>query len=123
MLTVAAARVEQDHGNPKLIADLREAAKREADRHAEGRDFHDAEDKRIGRQRTKMAMVPDTRAKDTLMEAMLQRAYDLMWDGDALSCDAILEFLPSAMAEKMFTAWDSDQFGKNPRSPFYEAKP
>jgi hypothetical protein len=119
MLTVAAARIEQDRGNPKLISDLREAAKIEAGRRADGRDYHEEEQRRIGRQRTLMAMVPDTRAKDSLMGAMLQRAYDLMWDGDALACDALCEFLPSKDVERMFAAWESDHLGQKPRSTFY----
>ena len=94
----------------------------EADRRAEGRDWAHAEDRRVGRQRTLMAMVPDTRAKDDLKAAMLQRAYDLMWDGDCMACDAVAEFLPSADVEKMFQAWESDQDGQNPRSHFYNAK-
>lgn len=123
MLSVAAARIEQDNGNPKLTADLREAAKLEAARRADGRDYHEGEGRRIGRQRTRMAMVPDSRAKDSLMEAMLQRAYDLIWDGDFLACDALCEFLPSASVEKMFAAWASDQEGKMPHSAFHEAEP
>jgi len=79
------------------------------------------EERRIGRQRTAMAMIPDSRAKRALMEAMLQRAYDLMWDGRATECDAILEFLPGASVEQMFAAWQSDQEGKQPRSKFYGA--
>ena len=69
-----------------------------------------------------MAMVPDTRAKDDLMQAMLQRAYDLMWDGDCAGTDALAEFLPSAAVEAMFQAWQSDQEGKEPKSHFYVAK-
>lgn len=122
MFMVAAARIEQDRGNQKLIADLREAAKIEATRRVEGRDYHIEEEKRIGRQRTLMEMIPDSRAKDQLKAAMLQRAYDLMWNGQGTECDAILEFLPSKDAERMFAAWESDQFGKNPRSPFYEVQ-
>lgn len=122
MLTVAAARLEQDHANPKLIADIKQAAKHEADRKAEGRDWNMDQDRRVGRQRTLMAMVPDSRAKDDLKSAMLQRAYDLMWEGDCMGCDALTEFLPSAEVEAMFNAWQSDQDGKDAPSKFYNAK-
>jgi len=94
MLTVAAARLEQECANPKLIADLREAAKHEAEAYAEGRRHSLDEEKRIERQRTLMQMLPDTRAVDQLKAAMLQRAYDLMWDGNPGACDALAEFLP-----------------------------
>lgn len=126
MLTVAAARLEETHSNPLLVKALRETADWCAKRAARGegsRAHWDAEEKRIGRQRTLMAMLPDTRAADALKAAMLQRAYDLMWDGDAQSCDALVEFLPSKDVERMFQAWDCDQTGTQPRSPFYEAKP
>lgn len=122
MLIVAAARLEQDRANPKLVADIKLAAKHEADRKVEGRDWNDAEERRVGRQRTLMAMVPDTRAKDSLKEAMLQHAYDLMWEGNCAGADAITEFLPSLEVEKMFDAWQSDQEGKNQHSRFYDAK-
>jgi len=120
MLMVAAARLEQEGGNPKLIADLRENAKWKASTKAEGR-FLDDEERRIGRQRTKFNMLPSSRSTDELRDAMLQRAYDLMWDGMCTECDALVEFLPSADVERMFAAWESDQDGKTPKSKFYEA--
>jgi len=121
MLNVAAARLQQDHGNPKLAADLREAAKVLAKNRAEQR-LQDDETKRIERQRTLFTMVPDTVAFGRFKDAMLQRAYDLMWDGDCSACDAIAEFLPSADVEKMFDAWQNDQDPNSPqKSKFYEA--
>lgn len=122
MFSVAAARLEQEGANPKLVADLRTTAKNEAMRRVEGRDYSSEDEKRIGQQRTLLAMIPDSRAKDKFVSAMLQRAYDLMWDGQCLECDAISEFLPSALVEKMFTAWNSDQMGKEPRSAFYNGE-
>lgn len=122
MLTVAIARLEQDHANPKLIVDLKLAAKHVADLTAEGRNWTPEEERRVGRQRTLMAMLPDTRSVDALKEAMLQRAYDLMWDGNCMACDALVEFLPSAAVDKMFEAWQNDQDGKSPRSRFYDGK-
>lgn len=120
MLSVAATRLEQDHANPKLVADLRAAAKEEADRILEGRAYGPEEEKRIARQRTKFNMVPDTHALGNLKEAMLQRAYDLMWDGRGTECDAVAEFLPSADVERMFNAWEADSVNDGPKSRFYQ---
>lgn len=125
MLNVAAARLEQSYANAKLIADLREAAKVEAQRRADGMRDDDelSQTRRIERQRTLIAMLPDIGATDRLKSAILQRAYDCMWDGDTAGCDALIEFLPSAEVEKMFSAWESDQMvGDHERSPFYQAK-
>lgn len=122
MLMVAAARLRADHANPKLIADLEAAAKLEADRKAEGR-FDDDQQKRIERQRTLFAMLPSGNAADRLKAAMLQRCYDLMWDGDGLACDALAEFLPSAEVEKMFEAWEQDSLSTTDgRSRFYRGE-
>jgi hypothetical protein len=124
MLTVAAACIEQQSGNPLLVKDLRAAAEREAARLAEGttrnRAFQE-EEARVGNHRTLMAMLPDCRAVDRLKAAMLQRAYDLMWEGCCLECDALIEFLPSAAVERMFAAWEKDQTDE-PKSEFYNAK-
>jgi hypothetical protein len=120
MLTVAAARLEADHSNPKLIADLRAAAKQAAERHADGRGYdRDEEQRRIERQRTLFHALPSSSATDRLRDAMAQRAYDLMWDGDCLACDALIEFLPSDLATQMFEAWLNDQDGKNPKSKWH----
>jgi hypothetical protein len=51
---------------------------------------------------------------------MLQRAYDLMWDGFTTECDALVEFLPSDLVEEMFAAWEADSMGREPRSRFYD---
>lgn len=123
MLQIAAARLEQDGGNKLLIEHLREAAKEASGFKAQNKGAKaelEEEEKRIGGRRTLMAMVPDSRAKDTLISGMLQRAYDLMWDGRCTECDAILDFLPSKEVERMFDAWERDQEGKEPRSTFYE---
>lgn len=123
MLTVAAARLEAEYANPKLIADLRAAAKHDAEAHADGRKHSPDEEKRIERQRMLMQMLPDTRAVDQLKAAMLQRAYDLMWDGAGSACDALAEFLPERDIKRMFDAWEQDQMpGDHPRSEFYEGK-
>jgi hypothetical protein len=69
-------------------------------------------------------MLPDTRATDVLKAAMLQRAYDLMWDGEPSACDALAEFLPSDDVTAMFGAWQDDRFPEKgrPRSKYYEKK-
>lgn len=122
MLTIAAARLEQDHANPKLIEALRGAAKEYAGRRAEGRTWSDAEQRRVDRQRNLFTILIPCPQKDALRDAMLQRAYDLLWDGDAMGCDAILEFVPGAAAEQMLAAWVADQDGKKPPSQWYSGK-
>ena len=49
-------------------------------------------------------MLPSSNSTDRLKEAMLQRAYDLLWDGDTDGCDALIEFLPSDDVTKMLDA-------------------
>lgn len=120
-LSVAAARIQEAGGSPKLVADLKAAAEWRAITKAEGR-FQENEDARIARQRTLTAMVPDTHAFSKLTEAMLQRAYDLLWDGDCSGCDALTEFLPSAAVSKMLDAWGNDQDGKKPKSKWYDGQ-
>lgn len=123
MLRVAAARLEQDQANPQLVEQLKAAAKEEATKRAEGRGFGPEEEKRIERQRTLMAMLPSSAATDRLKAAMMQRAYDLMWDGDCSATDALLEFLSSSEAEKVLSAWERDQTSTEDRSPFYDGAP
>jgi hypothetical protein len=122
MLMVAAARLEADRASPELVADLRKAAKQVSEASADGRGCGHEDAKRIERQRTLFAMLPDCRATDALRAAMLQRAYDLMWDGDGLACDALAEFLPSKEVERMFDAWENDQNSNLERSQFYSGK-
>lgn len=119
MLTVAAARLEKDYANPALVKALRSAAEEYAKAKAEGRDYRDADRKRVDRQRTLFAGIVNGPAKEALKKAMLQRAYDLLWDGDASGCDALLEFLPSREVEQMLEAWSDDQTGGKPRSAWY----
>lgn len=122
MLSVAAARLESDHANPKLVADLRAAAKLLSEARAAGRGWTDEDEKRVARQRNLFTMLPDTRATDQLKEAMLQRCYDLMWDGNCIGCDALAEFLPESDVTRMFNAWENDQDGNNTRTAFYEGR-
>lgn len=121
MLTVAASRLESEHANPILIADLRKAAKQAADARAEGRGWTDDENRRVEQQRTLFAMLPSTNATDRLKEAMLQRAYDLLWDGDCMGCDALIQFLPSKDVDRMFEAWQEDQTNNADKSTFYRS--
>lgn len=122
MLRVAAARLEAGCANPALIADLRKAADDAEKRRVDGRDGSAAEDKRIERQRTLFGALSPSNATDRLKDRMLQRAYNLLWDGDCAGCDALLEFLPSNDAERMLNAYGDDQDGKAPKSKFYEAE-
>ena len=77
------------------------------------------ENARIEEQRRIFALLPDTPEVELLKEGMMQRAYDLMWEGFALETDAILEFLPSECADEVLNAWDNDEQGKEPRSRFH----
>jgi hypothetical protein len=124
MLTVAAAALEGYGGNPLLRTALREAADKEAGKLKRGetrnRDF-EGEEKRIAAQRNLFTFLPPGTHKDRLMQAMLQRAYDLMWDGMCTECDALTEFLPSAEVDRMFEAWDRDQ-SADQKSAFYEGR-
>lgn len=119
MLTIAAARLEQDRANPLLVTGLREEAKRLAKLRAEGRAHTSEDEKRIARQRNLFTMLPVYDAKERLREAMLQRAYDLLWDGDSAGCDAICEFLPADDVEKMLDAWSADQENVGEKSKWY----
>lgn len=106
VLNLAASCLQANGNNPKLIADVRQIAdewKRDGRGH-----YSEEDDKRIDRQRTKFNMLPTCREKDQLKKAMLQRAYDLLWDGDTEGCDALIEFLPSDDVRQMLDAWSAD---------------
>lgn len=123
LITVFAARLEQRRGSgDAAVTVLKELAEEEADRRAESSDHDDQEASRIARQRATFAGVGKSSPKKR-RAAMLQRAYDLIWDGDGTGCDALAEFLPEADVEEMFDAWDHDQQGQMPRSRFYGGKP
>lgn len=64
--------------------------------------------RRVERQRSLMAMLHDSRAKDRLIEGMLARARWLLEHKDeeenplyAMLADELLEFLPSPLAERL----------------------
>jgi hypothetical protein len=121
MLTVAAARLEQEYANPIVIADLRKAAEEAAKAKADGRDYGPEDKARIEHQREAFRKA---RSGLEIRDLLLQRAYDLMWDGDRTACDAIAEFLPEADVQRMFDAWESDQMvkGDGERSSFYSSE-
>jgi hypothetical protein len=121
-LNVAAARLKEALANPKLVADLQNAAEHMASKRAQGRGYTEDDERRIEAQRTLFNMLPDTAATDRLKHAVLQRAYDLLWDGDGAGCDALLEFMPSRDADGLLNAWCADQDGKQPRSKWYEGR-
>lgn len=112
MFLVAAARLEADRADAKLIGDLRAAGEAEAAAVADGRGWTEADERRVERQRTRFAELADNRATDRLKQWMLQRIYDLMWDGRTEGADALAEFLPSADLDRLFAAWESDQLAK-----------
>jgi len=119
MLNVFAERLETNHGPKPAVEAIRLFAKDLTIRRAEHRDWNAEEEKRREHQRTLFAMLPSCNATDRLKVAMLQRAYDLLWDGDALGCDAILEFLPSEDAKALLDAWSSDWADEAPKSKWH----
>jgi hypothetical protein len=117
-----AKRMEIDHAPSAAVEALKFFAEDRTVRQAEKRTWSAAEEKRCERQRTLFAMLPSCNAVDRLKAAMLQRAYNLLWDGDPLGSDALLEFLPSKDVEHMHDAWAKDFDGDEPKSEFYEAR-
>jgi hypothetical protein len=122
MLSVLAKRLEIENAPADIVKALGRVAADKTIRAAEHRNWNTEEQRRTERQRTLFAMLPSCDAVDRLKAAMLQRAYDLLWDGDALGCDAIIEFVPSKDADQMLKAWMDDQDNEQPRSRFYNAK-
>lgn len=93
--------------------------KRKPDPEAERR--REIEERRIANQRNLFTFLPVVPAVESLKTAMLQRAYDLLTDGDAEACDAITEFLPSRDVEEMLDAWLDDQAERAVKSRWYGA--
>jgi hypothetical protein len=126
MLNTFAMRLEIDHGPKDAVKAIQLFARDRTIRRAEHRDRSAEEEKRVERQRTLFNMLPSCDAVDRLKAAMLQRAYDLLWDGDAFGCDALLEFLPSTDADALLNAWcadqDNDDANKPERSKWYGGK-
>lgn len=120
MLRVAAARLEEfSGGNPKLIADLRAAAEAEEQRISFGPADLDEDAARIDALRTAFHAIPNGGAKTAFMRAMLQQAYEHMWNGNTMAVDALTDFLPSIEVEEMFQAWENDDTGKEPKSKYW----
>jgi hypothetical protein len=122
LLNVFATRLEIDHGPKDAVKAIKLFAQDRTIRAAEHRNWNENEERRVAQQRTLFAMLPSCNATDRLKAAMLQRAYDLLWDGDALGCDALIEFLPSKDVDKMMACWSDDFEGSEPRSEFYKGK-
>lgn len=120
LLNVFATRLEIDHGPKPAVQAMKLFAQDRTIRAAEKRDGRwKQEEQLIERQRTLFAMLPSMNCVDRLKAAMLQRAYDLLWDGDAAGCDALIEFLPEKDVDKMFSCWSNDFDGNADKSEFY----
>lgn len=120
MLNTFAVRLESDHGPKDAVKAIQLLALDRTIRCAEHRDGTLADEKRAERHRTLFAMLPSSDATDRLKEAMMQRAYDLLWDGDSFGCDALLEFIPSADANRLLSSWSDDQDDKEPKTKWYQ---
>lgn len=77
-------------------------------------EYREREDRRIAQQRNLFTFLAPSRAVDALKAAMLERARDLMDNGQPECADALLEFLPSADATKMLDQWLDDEAGDTP---------
>lgn len=53
------------------------------------------------------------------IEDELQRAYDVLWEGDGEACDAITAKLPDKDVKAMLDAWLDDQCGDAPKSKWH----
>lgn len=49
------------------------------------------------------------RSRSKLIEVTLREAYDKLWDGDDVACDALLDTVPEDAAREMLDAWLNDQ--------------
>lgn len=120
ILGLAAECLQQDFRNPKLIEDVRNIA---SEMKRDGRGCYSEDDqRRIDQQRTLFNMLPTCSQRTKLKEAMCQRAYDKLWDGDTEGCDALLEFLPSDDVTAILDAWGRDvdpNMSEKDRSAWY----
>ncbi len=93
---------------------------KEADaRRAEYERRQAVEQKRIKEQRESFDDLTDGPIRDHVKDMMLQRAYDLMCDGQAEAADALCEFLPVDESDAMMNAWLDDQMDDGPKSKWY----
>jgi len=116
MLTIAAARFAEGAANPTLVEALRAAVEVKAGKKARG---EDARDHDAAERQKLFNLLPNGSDKQRLKDALLQRAYDLLWDGNCAGCDALTEWLPSDDVTAMLDAWSDDQDNKTPRSKWY----
>lgn len=112
------SRAEYGKGSPGVVAALNEYWWK-VDREAEAATMQQ-EAERVAYQESLWNAVPDGPEKAALKAAMLQRAYDLMNEGDGTQTDAICDFLPKADVLAMFDQWERDSF---PVSPADETPP
>lgn len=108
-LDVALAICKETKARDEMIADL---AKIAAEYNAKDRTFDALKDReRVETQRAffDAAINPASREGADLVEALVNRAIDLLDRGQAEACDAILEFVPTEAADKALTDYFGDQ--------------
>lgn len=66
--------------------------------------YQEAEERRIAAQRNLFTFLMPSAAKELLLQGMLKRAEDLFYAGKSKECDAILEFVPSADADRLLNS-------------------
>ena len=83
------------------------------------------EQKELERVQAKLeAVIRFEPSRSVIVTTMLQRAYDLLWEGNCQGCDAITDFLPKRMVRRMLDTWCEDQFEDDPakRSSWYHGQ-
>jgi hypothetical protein len=91
----------------------------EAERAAERERWWAQEQARIKRQREAFDDLPEGPIRDHLRDMMLQRAYDILCEGNGEGCDELLQFLPEDHARELLDAWLDDQISDVPKSKWY----
>lgn len=83
-----------------------------------------AEDQaRIARQEAVWNALPESPEKSALLDAMIDRCFDLMCIGHGGECDAIAEWLPPDRVRAMFDAWERWDQGESTGQPAASATP
>lgn len=59
------------------------------------------------------------RYRQRWIDQELQRAYDVLWEGDGEGCDAITAKLPDKQVKAMLDAWLDDQCDHEPKSKWH----
>lgn len=75
------------------------------------------EEARIRLQRSVFAALPDLPEVSTLKQAMLDQAWALLDRHECEACDALLEFLPEADADKLLSEYFLDDHNGNGQVP------